>query len=558
MHDKDDAGLAPSFDDEEGMASDPLRPKSQREREMSRDRRRPPPATPSSSSTSAFSPLYGAAGATVDHSVVDSMHVKLESSLRQLRESESARAAIAEALREATRTNIQLTAQLRAANEALAEYSRRDQLMSLQLQQLLLYSELTSDQVIESLKDSIDVAAVVTGGRPIAASQETEEELKKQGLGAGEVRKGSRQAAFRAAQIAAALVDPTGGKILKQWAAQGNAANEKLLRLEERLKVIQDKDLKEEAAAGDFGPPSASAFTPPPPSLPQALPQAQARARARMPPSVDGSLGFYGMGDGLPDEQSLSSASRVTSSMPRYTPGPPHTAGPSPSLSPLPYTGSGQQQRGFPSNNNPQQQQEAGPYYYEEQPPPHFSPGAPPSTATATATARPQRMGSPVYTSEPTPVSPEYAAYLAPQPDAYAYEPQLTLSPNPSPGRLSSLFDASAALSSTATPMGGRNGVNSQSRQVYGSASQRGHGPTGTRAGPSPGIASSTPGVAVRRNLGGGSTPSSVGPGVGFYGGGPGASSGPSRRVPSVPVTSVNTSTIRGNGRLGGAEKQRR
>lgn len=130
-----------------------------------------------------------------------------------------------------------LQQQISLLSGAKEEAVRREEHAHQQMSQMLLMSEMTSDQLMQSMRDIIDVSSRVKSGTTIPLPAEAEAYLESLGYGEAVVKAGSLQAAQRKAMSAAASLDHT-GTMLRKWEMAGDSAADKLRRLEERLQRL--------------------------------------------------------------------------------------------------------------------------------------------------------------------------------------------------------------------------------------------------------------------------------------------------------------------------------
>jgi hypothetical protein len=135
------------------------------------------------------------------------------------------------------------TAKTNDYKAALNASKKREQLLSNQVKQLAIFSDLTHDRLLQSKADTGAVSQRLLQGQGqslFPSNEDIERDLQAQGLGSEVVGNLTpQQKAMRAAQVAASLVDPSGGKLLQQWASTGDNAASKLSRIQDRIASLE-------------------------------------------------------------------------------------------------------------------------------------------------------------------------------------------------------------------------------------------------------------------------------------------------------------------------------
>jgi regulator of replication initiation timing len=183
----------------------------------------------------------GAVEAAVTNSAIKNMQEQLKAAEEKLQS----------ALREKEELKRQLqqsTARATDLRTSLTASKKREQLLNTQVRQLTVFSDLTQAKLAQSRADTEKLSAMLAQGQGLDLRQlqsslpegdELERELRAQGLGMdtpGGLT--PTQQAMRTAQLAASLVDPSGGKLLQQWAISGDGAAAKLAKIQQRADQV--------------------------------------------------------------------------------------------------------------------------------------------------------------------------------------------------------------------------------------------------------------------------------------------------------------------------------
>lgn len=123
---------------------------------------------------------------------------------------------------------------------ALAEAQHKEEFALLQLHQMMSMTEVTSDQKQKVMQEVEALAVAIKNDKVVTASTDVEEYLAHIGLNKFDIgvkTDDSISTLRRRAIIAASVLDGSGG-ILQRWELSGDSALQKLIRLEDRLKIL--------------------------------------------------------------------------------------------------------------------------------------------------------------------------------------------------------------------------------------------------------------------------------------------------------------------------------
>lgn len=125
---------------------------------------------------------------------------------------------------------------------AIFESSRREEYLELQLHQAMFYSDVSGDQMLQSMKDMLSISSQIKAGNKIPVSSDIEIYLENLGISnINEPQINNVLEAQRNAISAVAAVDAS-GRLLRKWAVSGDTCLDKLMRLENRLKRLEEQE----------------------------------------------------------------------------------------------------------------------------------------------------------------------------------------------------------------------------------------------------------------------------------------------------------------------------
>lgn len=120
----------------------------------------------------------------------------------------------------------------------LAQSNRYAELLELQLEQSYVYATISSDQMVQSLKDMMHVSSMVQKKQPIPVPEDVTKYLDDNGLSSEETGGDMFKLCQRSAISATSAVDKS-GMMVKKWDMAGHAATVKLARFEDSIRNFE-------------------------------------------------------------------------------------------------------------------------------------------------------------------------------------------------------------------------------------------------------------------------------------------------------------------------------
>jgi hypothetical protein len=122
----------------------------------------------------------------------------------------------------------------------LAQRNRYIELLEVQLEQSYIFGSISSDQMVQSLKDMMAVSSVVQAHKPLPLSKQTDEFLVENGLSADDAERSIFRMSQRSAIAATAAVDKS-GMMVKKWQLAGDSILDKLNQFENSIRNFESE-----------------------------------------------------------------------------------------------------------------------------------------------------------------------------------------------------------------------------------------------------------------------------------------------------------------------------